>query len=77
MVKLRILRWEYYPGLSSGANVVTRLPIQRRQNVRDQERFEDAMLAGCRMEEGVISHGQQAVSGRDKEMDSPLEPPGA
>lgn len=64
LVKLRILRWEYYPGLSSEPNVVTKLLIPERQNVDDQERFEDVTLVGVRMEGGSMGHGMQAISGR-------------
>lgn len=30
VIKLRILRWEGYPGLSSGPNVITRILVRRR-----------------------------------------------
>lgn len=73
MIKLRILRWEAYPGLSRWAlNVIMSVLIREAEGDviteteekgvpwGSREKFEDVLLLALKMDKGATSHRMQA-----------------
>ena len=68
VIKLRLLRWGDYPGLSCGLDVITKVLLRGRQEGLSQRRRCDAesrgwidVIDGRKMEEGVPGQGMHVV----------------
>lgn len=60
MIKLRVLRWGDYTGLSGRPNVITRVLVKERWRVRKE--FENTMLVTTKIEQEA-SHKSRNAGG--------------
>lgn len=77
LIKLRISRWKYYPGLSleeGGRKIQVRGDVTTETEGQSQRDDEDISLKAVKMEEGphAKEHRWPLEAGKGKEMDSPL-----
>lgn len=75
MIKLRILKWGDYPGLSARAHIITGVLTKGRQAGQRERLKMLATLSALRMEEAATSQGmrQPPQAGKNKGRDSSVE----